>query len=155
VDEQGKKFIRIKGVRWFTNLDHGRRHDPVPLMTMKDNVRFGKHQDIKEFGYKKYYNYDALDVPYADAIPSDYEGVMGVPITFLDKYCPDQFDIIWRSHDLEWAEGTCTFYKHTEKHIADRIKLVDKTWRAQIPYFLDDDGTHHNVYQRIFVRKKQ
>ncbi len=155
VDEHGKKFIRVKGVRWFTNLDHGRRHEPVQLMTLKDNIRFGKHQDIRELGYRKYYNYDALDVPYADAIPSDYEGVMGVPITFLDKYCPDQFDIIWRSHDLEWAEGLCPFYKRTEKHIADRIKSVDKTWRAQIPYFLDSDGTHHNVFQRVFIRKKQ
>ena len=94
VDENGKKFIRVKGVRWFTNLDHGRRHQPLPLMTMADNLKFSKHKEIKEQGYLKYDNYDAIDVPYTDAIPSDYDGVMGVPITFLDKYCPEQFDII-------------------------------------------------------------
>ncbi|MBQ7277804.1 MAG: adenine-specific methyltransferase EcoRI family protein [Clostridia bacterium] len=94
VDENGKKFIRVKGVRWFTNLDHGRRHQPLPLMTMADNLKYSKHKEIKEQSYLKYDNYDAIDVPYTDAIPSDYDGVMGVPITFLDKYCPEQFDII-------------------------------------------------------------
>ena len=95
VDDVGRKFLRIKGVRWFTNLDHGRRHQPLPLMTMKENLRFSKHKEIK--GKKKYYkydNYDAIEVPFTDAIPSDYDGVMGVPISFLDKYNPDQFKIL-------------------------------------------------------------
>ena len=95
VDDEGRKFLRIKGVRWFTNLDHGRRHQPLPLMTMKENLRFSKHKEIK--GKKKYYkydNYNAIEVPFTDAIPSDYDGVMGVPISFLDKYNPDQFKIL-------------------------------------------------------------
>ena len=86
---------RLANACWFTNLDHGRRHQPLPLMTMADNIKFSKHKDIKEKGYQKYDNYDAIEVPYTDAIPSDYDGVMGVPITFLDKYCPEQFEIIW------------------------------------------------------------
>lgn len=95
IDEQGRKFLRIKGVRWFTNIDHGRRHQPLPLMTMEDNLKFSKHKQIKgKTSYDRYNNYDAIEVPFTDAIPSDYNGVMGVPISFLDKYNPDQFEIV-------------------------------------------------------------
>jgi hypothetical protein len=95
IDENGVKYIRVKGVRWYTNLDHGRRHQELPLMTMEDNLRFSKHKEIKgKAAYNRYENYDAIEVPFTDAIPSDYDGVMGVPITFLDKYNPDQFEIV-------------------------------------------------------------
>ena len=63
-------------------------------MTMADNIKHSKHKEIREYGYQKYDNYDAIEVPFTDAIPSDYEGVMGVPISFLDKYCPEQFEIV-------------------------------------------------------------
>ena len=100
VDENGVKYIRIKGVRWYTNLDHGRRHQELPLMTMEDNLRFSKHKEIKgKAAYDHYVNYDAIEVPYTDAIPNDYGGVMCVPISFLDKYNPDQFEIIGNSDD--------------------------------------------------------
>lgn len=80
---------------WFTNIDHGRRHQPLSLMTMADNLKYSKHKELRgKTAYDKYDNYDAIDVPYTDAIPSDYEGVMGVPISFLDKYCPEQFEIV-------------------------------------------------------------
>ena len=80
---------------WLTNIEHGRRHQPIPLMTMEDNLKYSRHKEIKgKAAYAYYDNYDAIDVPYTDAIPSDYDGVMGVPITFLDKYCPEQFEII-------------------------------------------------------------
>lgn len=92
--EDGKKYISVAGTGWITNLDHGRRHQPLSLMTMADNIKFSKHFEIKEKGYQKYDNYDAIEVPYTDAIPSDYDGVMGVPISFLPKYCPEQFEII-------------------------------------------------------------
>ncbi len=87
-------MIRVSGVVWFTNLEHGRRHQPLPLMTMEQNIKYSKHKEIRGKGYQKYDNYDAIEVPFSDAIPSDYEGVMGVPITFLDKYCPEQFKIL-------------------------------------------------------------
>ena len=93
IDEFGNKYIRVKGVRWFTNLEHGRRHQPLTLMTMEDNLRYNKKMKDKE-AYDHYDNYDAIEVSYTDAIPSDYEGVMGVPISFLDKYCPEQFEIL-------------------------------------------------------------
>ncbi|MBE6685179.1 MAG: DNA methyltransferase [Ruminococcaceae bacterium] len=79
---------------WFSNIEHGKRHEPLSLMTMADNLKFSKHSEIRTVGYQKYDNYDAIDIPYTDAIPSDYDGVMGVPISFLEKYCPEQFEII-------------------------------------------------------------
>ena len=94
VDGEGQKFIRVKGVRWFTNLEHGRRHQPLPLMSMADNIKFSKHKEVRDAEYQTFDNYDAIEVPFTDAIPSDHEGVMGVPISFLDKYNPEQFEIV-------------------------------------------------------------
>jgi hypothetical protein len=94
IDDVGNRFIRVKGVRWFTNIEHGRRHQPLPLMTMDDNIKYSKHEEIQNVGYRKYDDFDALDVPFTDAIPSDYSEIMGVPISFLDKYSPEQFEII-------------------------------------------------------------
>jgi hypothetical protein len=89
------KFFSMGTIVWFTNLDHGRRHQELPLMTMEENLRFSKHKQIKGTkGYHKYDNYDAIEVPFYDAIPSDFQGIMGVPITFLGKYNPDQFRIL-------------------------------------------------------------
>lgn len=95
-------YTRLGNSCWFTNIEHGRRHQPLMLMTMKDNIKYSKHKEIKGIGYQKYDNYDAIEVPFTDAIPSDYEGVMGVPITFLDKYCPEQFEIVGATE----SEGT-------------------------------------------------
>jgi len=78
---------------WLTNIDHGRRHQPIPLDTMANNLRHNKKMKGKA-AYDRYDNYDAIDVPFTNAIPSDYDGVMGVPISFLDKYCPEQFGIL-------------------------------------------------------------
>ena len=89
---------------WLTNLEHGRRHQPLALMTMADNLRYNKKMKGKE-AYDSYDNYDAIEVPYTDAIPSDYEGVMGVPISFLDKYCPEQFEILGNEYDLNIDKG--------------------------------------------------
>lgn len=95
-ERNGEKVNRVPGVCWFTCLDHGRRHQPLPLMSMNDNLKYSKHKEIKgKKAYDKYDNYDAIEVPFTDSIPSDYGGVMGVPISFLDKYNPDQVEIIW------------------------------------------------------------
>ncbi len=97
-EQNGEKVNRVPGVCWFTNFDHGRRHQPMPLMSMEDNLKFSKHKEIKgKNSYDHYENYDAVEVPFTDSIPSDYDGVMGVPITFLDKYSPEQFEIIWQA----------------------------------------------------------
>jgi len=95
----GITYLRSPSV-WFTNLDHGRRHQPLSLMTMADNKKFNKRLQKNENSYQKYDNYDAIEVPFTNAIPSDYDGVMGVPISFLDKYSPEQFEIVgWSRHN--------------------------------------------------------
>ncbi len=95
-------LVKFRNVCWYTNLDHGRRHQPLPLMTMEDNLKYSKHKEIKgkEF-YDKYDNYDAIEVPFTDAIPSDYNGVMGVPISFLDKYSPEQFELLGSNRGID------------------------------------------------------
>lgn len=91
---------RLASACWFTNLDHGKRHELLLLDTMAHNLKFNKRlrkKFEKDYGtaeYPHYDNYDAIEIPFTDAIPSDYAGVMGVPITFLDKYNPDQFEIL-------------------------------------------------------------
>ena len=121
VDEAGQKYIRVKGVRWYTNLDHGRRHQPLPLMSEPDNIKFSKHKEVKGVGYRRYANFDGIDVPFTDAIPSDFDGVMGVPITFLTKYNPDQFELVkFRKgddeKDLRLEDGTCPYFRILIKH---------------------------------------
>jgi hypothetical protein len=99
--KEGSAWRRIGGEvmgrstsAWFTSLDHGRRHEPLALMTEDDNLKFSKHKGVKGIGYPSFDNYDAIEIPFTDAIPSDYPGVMGVPISFLSKYNPDQFEIL-------------------------------------------------------------
>lgn len=87
-------YTRLGNSCWFTNIDHGRRHQNLELMTMADNLKFSRHKTVKTDGYQKFDNYDAINIPYTDAIPSDYVEKMGVPISFLHKYNPEQFEII-------------------------------------------------------------
>ncbi len=95
-------LVKFRNCCWFTNLDHGRRHQYLPLMTMEENLKYSKHKGIKgKKAYDKYDNYDAIEVPFTDAIPSDYKGVMGVPASFLDKYNPDQFEILGSNRGVD------------------------------------------------------
>lgn len=143
IDATGNKFIRVKGVRWFSNIDHGLRHQPLDLMTMEDNIMFSKHKDIKGNGYEHYDNYNGIDVPYSDAIPIDYEGMMGVPITFVDKYCPEQFEI------LGITDRDDPF--RTKKYTAvDSSKYADLNRRAAIMR----DGSLISTYARLLIRKR-
>ena len=87
-------YTRLGNSCWFTSLEHGRRHQPLKLMTMADNIKYSTRKEVKGIGYQKYDNYDAIEVPFTEAIPSDHPGVMGVPISFLDKYNPEQFEIV-------------------------------------------------------------
>ena len=141
IDENNRKYIQVKGVRWFTNLDHGRRHQPLQLMTRADNIKFNKKLKGKE--YQKYDNYDAIEVPYTDAIPSDYDEVMGVPISFLDKYCPEQFEILGitqRNDDpYKIKRYTTNEYKNAN----------DLNARATIL----NNGIPKSLFPRILIRK--
>lgn len=102
---------RLASACWFTNIDHGKRHERLQLDTMAHNLKYNKKLKStfeKEYGkveYPKYDNYNAIEVPYTECIPSDYDGVMGVPITFMDKYCPDQFEIIWQASGNAFANA--------------------------------------------------
>ena len=100
-------------------------------MTMNDNIKFSSHKNIKGVGYKKYDNFDAIEVPFTDSIPSDYDDVMGVPITFLDKYNPEQFEIIGCSYDYGRPDG----------------------WNNDINMSVSVDGV--NVYKRLLIKRKK
>ena len=125
---------------WLTNIDHGRRHKKIPLMTMKENLRYSKHDDVRRNGYIRYDNYDAIDVPYVDVIPSDYTGIMGIPATFLDKYCPEQFEIL----------GIGTGDSAKELGIQKNYR-----GRTDLSYTNPDSGKHCCPFSRILIRKKQ
>ncbi len=135
-------YTRLGNSNWFTNIDHGRRHQPLSLMTITDNLKFSKHREIKEFGYQKYDNYDAIEVPYTDSIPSDYNGVMGVPISFLTKYCPEQFEII----------GLSLFIA---KPIKECIPEGDTYQQGGNAFYLSDGEHHHKrLYGRIAIKRR-
>jgi hypothetical protein len=133
-NEIGKKvyITRVQGVRWFTNLDHGRRHDPLQLMSEAEVIKFAAKKP-----FEKYDNYDAIEVPLVKNIPSDYDGVMGVPASFLDKYNPDQFEILGSDYDVK--EGLLP-------------ELVKPKWKGKL-----DRGYINNKrqYARILIRHKK
>lgn len=163
VDENGFKYIRIKGVRWWTNLDHGRRHEKLPLMTIEDNLRYSKHKEIKgKAAYDRYDNYDAIEVPFTDAIPSDYDGMMGVPITFLDKYNPEQFEILGyeKSYHLQTKkyEAQVQVDKSGKKSSVTKLNdgvavRVDRPPTGQT-YYVVDGEYYIQQYKRIFIRHR-
>lgn len=125
IDADGNRIVATNNCLWLTNIEHGRRHQPMSLMTVADNRKFSKHQNVRELGYLEYDNYDAIDIPFTDAIPSDYTGCMGVPITFLDKYCPEQFEIIGSSSELAapiYIDGK----KKTGRFYIDGVRMYDR-----------------------------
>ena len=140
-------MIRVSGVVWFTNIDHGRRHEPLPLMTMEDNILYSKHKEIRGKSYIHYENYNAIDVPFSDAIPIDYDGIMGVPKSFLDKYCPEQFEIVGIA---EGDSGKALGLKPYPRE----LKKLNPSLRDGQLYYIDEDGIPQKPYARILIRKK-
>ena len=144
IDEAtGRKYIRVKGVRWFTNLDIKQRHEDLILVKRYD-------PDY----YRRFDNYDAIIVDSVADIPCDYSDVMGVPITFLDKYNPSQFEIIGRTGNIEWATTECAFFTPPTEEMQNKYKKQNKTWRVQNGYYVTEDGIAHTVYDRLFIRNK-
>lgn len=130
----GKKYQTVGSSAWFTSLDHGLRHQPLTLMSEADNRKFSKKGDLKNSGYPRYDNYDAIEVAQVQTIPSNHKGVMGVPITFLSKYNPDQFEILGASDN-----GA----------VPDALKL---------PHFKSHNEPFVNgskVYKRIFIQHRK
>lgn len=142
-------YTRLGNSCWYTNVDHGRRHQPLKLMTMAENFKHSKHKDIRgRKDFIHYENYDAIEIPYTDAIPSDYNRAMGVPLTFLDKYCPEQFDIIGQTQGDSGKELGLKPYPR-------ELKKLNKSLRDGQLYYIDDDGIPQKPYARILIRKKQ
>lgn len=155
-EQNGEKVNRVPGVCWFTNIDHGRRHQPLPLMTMADNLKFSKHKEIRgKESYDKYENYNAIEVPYTDAIPNDYDGVMGVPISFLDKYCPEQFEIVGMCENEDLYGLKTKVYTTLECKDAYMQKFGKKgTYDLNASGVIICGGLKEKVYQRILIKRK-
>ena len=154
VYDESTGLVKFRNVAWFTNLDHGRRHQPLPLMTQADNVKFSKHKEVKGNGYHNYENYDAIEVPYTDAIPADYKGIMGVPISFLQKYSPEQFEIIGNGQTMANELGIKPV---GEKFVKDYYEQGNKgqinaKWNNLV-YRVGD--IVYVPYQRILIRHKK
>ena len=156
----GQHQIFVNSVVWFTNLEHGRRHELLSLMSMEDNLKFSKIKFVRENGYPQYDNYEAIEVPNYKAIPNDYEGIMGVPITFLHHYNPEQFEIV--GSDAYNATPPTKIYKRKEKVVdGKRSKSKTGTMGCVIRKEEFGSGTYFDVgypvqavYKRIFIRRK-
>jgi hypothetical protein len=148
VFDESTNLVKFRNCCWYTNIDHGRRHQPLQLMTMAENFKHSKHKELRgRKEYIHYENYDAIEVPFTDAIPSDYNGAMGVPLTFLDKYCPEQFEIIGHPHgDYGLELGLRPFPRE--------LKAQNKGLRDGDLYYMKD-GKPELPYRRILIRKKQ
>jgi len=156
-------YTRLGNSCWFTNLDHGRRHKPLPLMTGADIIKFSSKKP-----FKKYDNYNAIEVSLVKNIPSDYNGVMGVPISFLDKYNPEQFEILGatqrgchddvpdtKKYDEYWEvrqNGKKTGSSGGKTN--ENANLVGNDGKKN--YFINNEGRIiQSAYQRIFIRHKK
>ena len=146
-NEHKEGMIRVSGVVWFTNLDHGRRHQPLKLMTEADNIKFSKHKEVRGRGYPHYQNYDAIDVAFTDAIPSDYGGTMGVPKSFVEKYCPEQFEIIGIAEGESGKELGLLPFDRT-------LKKLNPSLRDGQLYYMEN-GVPIKPFARILIRHKK
>ena len=135
LDDDGRRFIRVKGVRWFTNLEHGRQNETIPL--------FRRYSTESEM-FPHYDNYDAIEVSKVTDIPCDYDGVMGVPVTFLDKYNPKQFEIL----GITQRDSPMKTKIYTRD---DDPKFGDLNARATIR---DKNGKLRSTYVRLLIRRK-
>ena len=161
-ERNGEKVNRVPGVCWFTTLDHGRRHQPLPLMNESDIIKFSTKKP-----FDKYDNYHAIEVPLVKLIPNDFEGVMGVPITFLDKYTPEQFEIIGLSmKDGFGLESHKTYDTYKEirqdgtftgssgKKTNGNPMLKGKPSKGN--YYIDKNGNcAYSLYDRLFIVHKK
>lgn len=145
-------YTRLGNACWFTNLEHGRRHEPLQLMTEADNIKFSKHKEVRGLGYLRYENYDAIEVPFVDAIPSDCDNVMGVPIGYLDRHNPEQFEIIGtlESSDPD-NPGRTRWYTAQDQKDAYFHRFGKP---GNIPLNMSGVINGVKVYKRILIRRR-
>ena len=149
-DENGKRFIRVKGVRWFTNVDTLQRHEKLIL-----------YREYSPEKYPKYYNYDGIDVSSVADIPCDYDGDMGVPDNFIDQYNPEQFEIVGLSADVpktmtHTVVGDEIQYIKPDGSIAWRTPYTVSERKAGNSLRIDDNGLPGKLpYSRIIIRRRK
>lgn len=138
-NEAGKKvyITRVQGVRWFTNIDHGRRHQPLPLMKEAEIIKF-----VTKKPFEKYDNYDAIEVSLVKNIPSDFKGEMGVPVSFFDKYSPEQFEVVGSFN--AGAHGEELGAKKTEINLKGKTMMWNGPVVKKAPQ-----------YKRVIIRMKK
>ncbi len=155
IDEEGNKFISVPGIRWFTNLEYAQKYE--------DLILYKKYNPEE---YPKYDNYDAINVNVTKEIPMDYSGIMGVPITFLSKYNPDQFEILGLSQKVGYGLESTKFYDEYEETRQDGTKTgssgkktngnpVMKGKPKKGNYYVKGEDIVHSLYGRIFIRNKR
>lgn len=152
-DGNGDMVLNVPGVCWFTNVEHGRRHEPLRLDTMKHNLERNERlrrkllADYGRLEYPRYDNFDAIEVPFVDAIPSDYDGLMGVPITFMDKYNPEQFEIVgnFNNSRREQKEQECLV---PSRDTVTVICGAERIWNGPVI-------RRSPLYKRIIIRRKE
>lgn len=152
-NESGKKVYvtRVQGVRWFTNLDHGRRHQPLPLMTKAEIIKF-----VTKKPFEKYENYNAIEVSLVKNIPSDYNGIMGVPVSILDKYSPEQFQIVGMCENEDLYKLKTKVYASAECKQAYLDKFGKKgTYDLNASGVVARDGLLEKVYQRVLIKHRK
>ena len=130
-DVNGSRYVRVKGVRWFTNIEYEGRYENYPL-----------RESFSPERYPEYTNFDAIDVSRTASIPADYPGLMGVPVSFLDKYNPHQFELVGTSRTLS-------------KPIEQFAEKGTYTPGGPRFYLANPDGTHKRLFERIVVRNKR
>ena len=139
VDKDGNKYVTLGVIRWFTNIQHGKTPKPLQLMTMGENLQSNKRIINNPNSYKTYDNYDAIEVPTTSGIPSDYTGIMGVPISFLDKYNQEQFEILGSSNSSKSQELLDAYTGSVVSAEKDAKTLIDGK----------------ETYKRIFIKPKK
>lgn len=166
LDANSNELVKFGNVTWYTNIEHGLRHEPLGLLSREDNKRFSKYEEIRAHGYRSYDNFDAIDVPYTGAIPSDHDGVMGVPISFLTKFNPDQFEILGITKTWDSGSGlkTKTYGKQIQVSEGGKSSEVGKlndggaievSEAPDTTHYLVDGKIYIQTYQRILIRRRE
>lgn len=155
-EQNGNKVSRVAGVCWFSNIDHGNRHEPIPLMTKEDNLKYNKQIKNHEYSYKTYENYNAIEIPFASGIPSGFDGVMGVPISFLNKYSPEQFNIVGMCENEDLYSLKTRIYSSEEKRRA-YLEKFSKSGSYDLNasgVIKSKDNLLEKVYQRVLIMNR-
>ena len=151
-EEEGKKYAFVAGTIWFTNIDHGRRHQSIALMSESDIIKF-----VTKKPFEKYDNYDAIEVPLVKNIPKDYDGIMGVPISFLSKYSPEQFEILGTSDNGLVDDKFKKTAGLTKEFVDDYYKAggtgAYKEGNPTAGYY--ENNIAKMAYKRIFIKHKK